>query len=304
LSRGVLAITGGTGFVGKTLVGQALAAGYQVRALTRKARPLVENVVWVEGSLDDPASLLRLARGSDAVVHVAGVVNAPDRAAFEAGNVTGTMNIVQAAKQEGVDRFIHVSSLAAREPELSNYGWSKAKAERIVGMSGLDWTMVRPPAIYGPGDRDMLDLFKMAKLGFVLLPPSGRTSLIEVSDLARLLLALVPSQAGTTQIYEADDGRDGGWSHVGFGAAIGWAFAKRVATIPMPRAVLNFGAKADRLMRGSKAKLTHDRVSYFCHSDWVIDPLKRPPAHLWKPTVNTRDGLKATAASYRKAGWL
>jgi nucleoside-diphosphate-sugar epimerase len=91
-------------------------------------------------------------------VHVAGVING-DKAAFTQGNIAGTENMVEAAAQAGVRRFIHISSLAAREPQLSTYGWSKSVSEEPVIAAGLNWTIIRPPAIYGPGDREMLDLF-------------------------------------------------------------------------------------------------------------------------------------------------
>lgn len=299
-----LAVTGGTGFVGKTLIRLATAQGLRVRALTRSPQPPQDGVEWISGALDQPDALQALMRGSDAAIHVAGVVNAPDRAGFEAGNVGGTLAMVEAAHGAGIQRFIHVSSLSARKPDLSIYGWSKAKAELIVQASGLDWTIVRPPWIYGPDDRDTLDLFKMARRGFVLLPPEGRISVIEVSDLARLLLAIVPDADTRAQVYEADDGKDGGWSHTGFGRAIGWAVGRRVATFSAPAAVLDVAARLDRLIRGSGAKLTADRVRYFCHPDWVVDPDKRPPLALWQPQVSTFDGLKATAQAYRDAGWL
>lgn len=302
--RPVLAITGATGFVGKTVIRLALDRGFAVRALTRRPQEEREGVTWIDGALDRPDSLRTLAAGSDAVIHIAGVVNAPDRAGFEAGNAHGTLAMVEAAHAAGVRRFIHVSSLAAREPDLSDYGWSKARAEQMVAASTLDWTMVRPPAIYGPADTEMLDLFKMAKRGFVVLPPDGRLSVIEVSDLARLLLALMPDRESTGLIYEADDGLEGGWTHKGFARAIGWAVGKRVTALSAPKPLLRFASRVDRTIRRSRAKLTQDRVSYFIHPDWVIDPAKRPPPALWEAQVNTRAGLKATAAWYRRKGWL
>jgi uncharacterized protein YbjT (DUF2867 family) len=297
-------MTGATGFVGQTLLRQARAGGWQVRALARKPQAAQDGVTWIAGALEDEAALVELIEGCDAVIHVAGVVNAPDKAGFEAGNVAGTLAVVEATRKAGVARFIHVSSLAAREPDLSIYGWSKAKAETVVAASGLDWTIVRPPGIFGPGDRDNLDLFKMAQMGFVLLPPEGRASWIEVSDLARLLLALVPSSKARAQIYEADDGREGGWSNREYAKAIGWAVGKRVSTLRVPPMLLRLGARLDRLLRGNGAKLTADRAAYFCHPDWVIDPAKRPPPDVWQPLIKTREGLKATAAAYRAAGWL
>ncbi|MFL6742255.1 MAG: NAD-dependent epimerase/dehydratase family protein, partial [Sphingomicrobium sp.] len=166
-----LAITGGTGFVGAHVIDAGLAAGHEVEALTRRDQPERERVTWIAGSLDDRSALKRLVEDADAIIHVAGVINAPDAAGFEQGNVGGTLAMLAAATAGGVRRFIHVSSLAAREPKLSLYGASKARAEELVESSGLDWAIVRPPAVYGPGDRETLELFKMARRGFVLLPP-------------------------------------------------------------------------------------------------------------------------------------
>ena len=300
----VLALTGATGFVGKTVIRLALDKGFEIRALTRRPQEPRTGVTWIEGALDTPEALRELARGADALLHIAGVVNARNRAGFAAANIAGTQATVDAAAAEGVRRFIHVSSLSAREPELSNYGWSKAGAEEAVAASGLDWTMVRPPAIYGPEDTEMLEMFRMARRGLVMLPPMGRMSVIEVSDLARLLLALVTDRQSFGRIYEPDDGVATGWSHRGFALALGAALGRKVSTMAMPKTVLRIASRMDRIVRRGGAKLTADRVEYFCHPDWVIDPAKRPPAALWEPQVNTRGGLKATAAWYRRKGWL
>jgi nucleoside-diphosphate-sugar epimerase len=299
----VLAITGGTGFVGSRLIALALEAGHEVRALTRREQADRPGVTWVRGDLQNVEALNELAQGAAAVIHVAGVVNAPDRDGFAEGNIAGTRHMLEAAKRQGVQRFVHVSSLAAREPGMSAYGWSKAEGDRLVQESGLDWSIVRPPAIYGPGDLEMLELFKLAKRGLALLPPGGRLSVIEVGDLGRLLLALAVS-SDCKQILDADDGRNGGWSHKAFAQAIGAATGKRVAAIPLPRPLMMAGAHLDRLLRGKRAKLTPDRVAYFCHPDWVIDAGRRPPAQLWTPQVPTDQGLAATAAWYRQEGLL
>lgn len=300
-----LAVTGATGFVGKRFVEAAVAAGMNVRALTRRPQPETNGVTWVSGSLEDKDALAQLVDGADAVIHIAGVVNAPDREGFRLGNVEGTHAMTEAARNAGVRRFVHVSSLAAREPHLSDYGWSKAQAEKVVGASGLDWTMVRPPAIYGPGDTEMLELFKMAKRGFVLLPPRGRASVIHADDLCRLLLAL-PSdhEESLASIYEVDDGTKGGWSHESLAKAIGWAVGRRVTVLHAPAALLRLAARGDKLVRRSKAKLTPDRAAYFSHPDWVSAIGKHPPVSLWQPKIVTRQGLKETAAWYRSAGWL
>ena len=300
-----IAMTGATGFVGAETLEQALAAGHHVTAITRRAQPPRARLKWVPGSLEDRAALNTLMRDADVVIHIAGVVNAPDREGFEAGNARGTMAVVDAMRQRGVRRLIHVSSLAAREPKLSDYGWSKLMAERQVKASGLDWTIVRPPAIYGPGDREMLELFRMARRGIMLLPPGGRLSLIEVGDLARLLLALAgESEVSLARSYEADDGTPGGWDHLDFGQAIGRAVGRPVRTFATPNWALGLGARIDRILRGKGAKLTQDRVRYFCHPDWVVTKRKQPPKKLWVPKVATEEGLQATAEAYRRKGWL
>jgi nucleoside-diphosphate-sugar epimerase len=299
-----LAITGATGFVGGRLLDRALDAGHEVRALTRRPQPDRAGVRWVEGALDRAESLDRLAEGADCVIHVAGVINARDAAGFEAGNVNGTAAVIAAAEQAGVRRVVHVSSLAAREPKLSIYGATKAGSEALIAASSIPSAIVRPPAVYGPGDRETLELFKMAKRGIVLLPPEGRLSLIHVDDLARLLLALADPDAPKGLLVEPDDGRHRGWSHAEFGQALGRALGRRVVTFSTPRPILNFCAGIDRLVRRDKAKLTADRVAYFCHPDWMVDPGKGAPEVLWKPEIETEQGLKDTAAWYREQGWL
>jgi uncharacterized protein YbjT (DUF2867 family) len=294
----VFAITGGTGFVGGALINLARASGHHVRALTRRPQPAHDGVTWVAGALDEPAALADLVLGADAVIHVAGVVNAPDRTEFVAGNVEGTRAMVEATEAAGIGRFVHVSSLTAREPQLSDYGWSKAEAERVVEESSLDWVMVRPPAIYGPGDMEMRELFRLARFGLAFLPPAGRLSVIEVGDLGRLLLALAATSSNQ-RLIEADDARPDGWDHKEFAYAIGNAVGTRIHPIALPRFLLTLIARGDRLVRGKHAKLTPDRVAYFCHPDWTIDPEKRPDPALWQPLVPTPEGLVATASWYR-----
>lgn len=298
----IFAITGGTGFVGKRLIDRALAAGHHVRALTRRPQAAREGVEWIAGALDTPEALRDLASGADAVIHVAGVVNAPDRSGFVAGNVIGTQAVAAAATAAGVPRFVHVSSLSAREPALSTYGWSKAEGEAAVLAAIPGAAVVRPPAIYGPGDMEMLELFRLARKGVVPLPPPGRFSTIHVDDLADLLLALAANDA--CGMFEADDEAPMGWSHVDFARALGRAVNKRVLPISTPRALLMLSARIARAVQGGKAKLTPDRAAYFSHPDWVVRADRRPPPALWRPAIATEPGLAATAEWYRAAGLL
>jgi nucleoside-diphosphate-sugar epimerase len=299
-----IAVTGGTGFVGGRFIAAALGAGHSVRALTRRPQPDRPDVDWVAGSLEDSDALERLVTGASAVVHVAGAINARDVAEFERCNVAGTLAMLAAATAAGVTRFVHVSSLAAREPKLSLYGASKARSEELVDGSGLDWAIIRPPAVYGPGDKETLELFRMASLRLMLLPPRGRVSLLHVDDLARLLLVLTGSEEPSGVLFEPDDGRPDGWSHKQLAQAIGRAVGRSNVSLSMPRTMLKLGAVVDQLVRRERAKLSADRAAYFSHRDWAVKPERRPPAELWAPIVDTEQGLAETAAWYRAQGWL
>jgi nucleoside-diphosphate-sugar epimerase len=192
-------------------------------------------------------------------------------------------------------------------PALSAYGASKAGAEALVEASGLDWTTVRPPGVYGPRDVDYLEMFRTARWGFVPLPPGGASSIIHADDLAGLLVTLASGNAAPTKkkIYEPDDGREGGWSHKELAQAIGQAVGKRRVFAPhLPRAVLEAAATADRLLRGDRAKLTADRVGYMAHPNWVARFDRKPPPGIWQPRITGEEGLRATAEWYRREGWL
>lgn len=300
-------MTGATGFVGSTTLDQAVAAGWHVRALTRRPQAERDGVTWIAGALDNQAALAQLVDGADVALHIAGVVNAPDLAGFRAGNVEATAHMLAAAKGAGVRRFIHISSLSARAPELSQYGGSKAESEALVKASDRDWTIVRPPAVFGPRDTEMLDLFRMAQRGLQMLPPAGRMSAIYVADLARLLLALADDASGQSfgATYEPDDGRDLGWSHREFGDAICAAVGRKpLLRLASSKSMLHWTARLDMFFRKGKAKLTRDRAAYIAHPDWVVSANARPPVHLWQAQLPTKDALAQTVAWYRAQNWM
>lgn len=300
----ILALTGGTGFVGQAVLDEAAGRGLVVRSLARREQKARAGVEWVSGDLADRAALAALVAGADAVLHIAGVVNAPDRAGFEAGNVAGTAAVLAAARGAGVARFVHVSSLAAREPQLSDYGASKAGAEAAVRASGMRHVIVRPPAIYGPRDTEMLELFRAAARGLVPMPPPAMASVIHVADLARLLLDLAGGPDLADQLFEPDDGRPGGWPTGDLARAIGQAVGREARVVHLPGWLVKAGAMADRLLRAGKAKLTPDRARYMIHPDWACDSARAVPADLWQPRISTPEGLAATARWYRETGWL
>ena len=307
--RSTIAVTGATGFVGGSVLDEAQTRGLHIRALTRRPQDERPGVTWVGGDLFDTDALATLVQDADAVLHIAGVVNAAEPEGFTKGNVEGTKTVVAAARAAGVDRFVAVSSLAAREPSLSLYGKSKRLAEEIVQTSVLDWVIVRPPAIYGPRDMEMLDLFRAAKWRIVPMPPAGRTSIIHAADLSRLLLDLCEAGPGADatahhRIFEPDDGRDGGWQHKELARAIGRAVGKAVLAPSLPASLLRIAARGDRLLRGARAKLTPDRARYMAWPDWVVSRDRMVPHTLWQPRIPTQEGLNGVAEWYRLQGYL
>ncbi len=297
--KGSLAVTGATGFVGGRVLD--LASG-PIRALARRPQPPRDGVEWVMGDLADRGALARLCDGADAVIHIAGVVNAADKSGFDFGNVAGTANMLGAA---GVRRFVQVSSLAARMPQLSMYGGSKAAADKLVEASETDWVIVRPPAVYGPGDREMLALFRLARWRLALAP-RGRLSLIHVDDLARSLLALARSGPSGV-VLEIDDGRIGGYGHDEFGRLVGAGLGRGVLAIPAPppllRAAAGVGTLAARFT-GRLPKLSRDRAAYISHPDWVAAGGNAGLAGIWAPRFDAAAGIADTIAGYRSRGWL
>ncbi|MDX2435988.1 MAG: NAD-dependent epimerase/dehydratase family protein [Acidobacteriota bacterium] len=206
-----VAITGGTGFVGSHLVDTLCAAGLTPKVLVRDTT----SPRWIDGapvervpgSLEDGASLARLVREAGTVFHLAGVLRAGSEAGFDRGNRRGTANLVDALQRAAPDaRLVHVSSLAAvgpsAEPDgvgpeaepapISWYGRSKLAAECEVRRAGPEcwWSIVRPPAIYGPRDSDIFEFFRMANRGVVAVPAGERWLTVAwVGDVVRSIVA-------------------------------------------------------------------------------------------------------------------
>ena len=174
----IAAVTGATGFVGKHMVRHLTRQGYQVRALTRRAQLPLDNVDWVEGTFHDADALSRLIAGTDVIFHIAGAIKARNFAEFAAINRDSVTSLLQALPEEQpLPHFVLLSSLAARERYLSHYAESKRQGEEVLfdhAPAGLDWTVIRAPAVYGPGDYEILKLFKSLKWGFSLVPGSKK----------------------------------------------------------------------------------------------------------------------------------
>ena len=216
-----LALTGGTGFIGGALIRRLTSNGWHIRALFRPAsaskRPAGLTAEWIEGDLEDHQSLLRLVRGVDTIVHCAGTVRGATRAQFNHVNVNGVAQLVQAAtEQHPAPRFLLMSSLAAREPQLSPYAASKRLAEEVLAAESvkMPWTVFRPCAVYGPGDRELLPVWRRMARGVAPLPGSGRGrfSLIYVEDLVEAIVRWLNCNNGQGRTFELHDGKPGGYS--------------------------------------------------------------------------------------------
>ena len=280
-------------------------------------------VETVKGVLETGEGLREAATGIDAVVHGAAIVKAKRPEEFEHVNTGGTKHLLHAVLEHAprVKRFVYVSSLAAHgfndgggprpleadSAPVTHYGRSKLAGEKLVlgAKDRIPVTIIRPPAIYGPRDKEMFELFRAAKWGVVPTAGESRASIVHVEDLGRLLLALLPSdEAVSHKTFEPDDGKPGGWSQYDLALAIGWAVGRRPKVLGLSRRTMEWAAKADGMLRGKRAKLTLDRVGYLTHPDWVVGHGTQPPDSLWRPRVETREGLKATAQWYRAQGWL
>lgn len=302
-----LSITGGTGFVGRHTLAAATAQGHSVRALTRRPQPDLPGVRWVAGQLSDPSALQALVRGADAIIHIAGVTNAAGADGFAQGNEWGTAHLRRAA---GALPLVVVSSLSARAPWLSMYGASKLAAEQIaLGCAG-PVTILRPPAVYGPGDTELLSLFRAVRIGIVPLPANARASMIFGPDLASALVALAEDLAGPQrsagQTFEIDDGT-GGYSQPEIANAIAGVLGRRVRILPVPGAALGIGAAIDTVLsrpRGRLPVLSFDRARYLAHPDWTADVAPLMALGIWRPATGLADGIRLTADHYRARGLL
>jgi 2-alkyl-3-oxoalkanoate reductase len=268
----------------------------------------------VRGSLESEAGLRELVDGADAVVHVAGTVRAPDRATFLAVNVEGTERVAEAAAADGRGRrLVHLSSLAAREPSVSPYAESKALGERAAlrRSDRLDVVVVRPPAVYGPGDRATLPILRSLARGWLLAPAgqaAARFSLLFAPDLGRLIAALASGQApsGGT-LLEPDDGRPGGYAWRDLAVIAQERLARRVRTVAVPRSALAIAAGLAERYTALQARVplpSTGKVAELFHRDWVSDARSLAAVQGWRARTGFADGLPLTLEWYRRAGWL
>jgi len=304
------AVTGATGFFGRYIVTALAEAGWRVRILARRpaTHPQLAGVPLevVSGDLSDRAALSELVDGADTIIHAAGLIKAPSSAQFRAVNAEGTANVAAAISGGNPRaRLLLVSSLAAREPQLSAYAESKrAGEERLKAILGSrsDWTIVRPTAIYGPWDTETLVIFRAAALRIVPQPrvPGARVTLIHASDAAAAIAALA-GQGPAGAVLELTDERYDGYTWSEITSAAEAALNRKLHAIALPApivrtaAVLNVAA-AWILHRAPM--LTPGKVREILHADWGSTADRQPARELWRPTIGLARGLRDTLSWY------
>ena len=310
-----LALTGATGFVGSALLRRLRSSGWSVRALCRSEpsakRPGGDRLEWVRGSLEDIDSLRALVRGAAAVVHCAGAIRGATAADFNRTNVDGTARLVDAARaQRPGMRFLLVSSLAARAPGLSHYARSKRLGEEAVsaGAGDMPWTALRPPAVYGPGDRETLPLVRCMRLGIapVLGGPQARFSLVYVEDLADAVRHLLEVPHWRPEPFEIHDGQPGGYSWDELVVTVGRIVGRRVHPVRIPTVLLRVAAAVNLAVAarcGGRPMLTPGKVRELTHLDWVCDDAALRAATGWRPTTLLEPGMRNTLEHLRGGGW-
>jgi nucleoside-diphosphate-sugar epimerase len=315
----IIALTGATGFIGGALAHRLRIQNWQVRALARPASnrdPLAgTGVHWIEGDLDDQKSLCRLVKNTYAIVHCAGAVRGTTLADFARVNRDGTARLVQAAgRQHPAPRFLLMSSLAAREPHLSPYAASKKQGEEalIEGSGEMQWSVLRPPPVYGPGDKELLPLFRWMSRGLapVLGSDHARFSLLYIEDLAEAILQWLAHGKIGKELYELHDGQPNGYVWEDLIRMVDRLSGRRAYRVPFPVPVLECLAKLNTIvapLAGYSPMLTPGKVRELRHLNWVCDnaPFRRETG--WTPCVRLEEGLQRTlglAARSNRAGLL
>ncbi|PHS28203.1 MAG: epimerase [Robiginitomaculum sp.] len=308
----LVALTGATGFLGRYLVDALCTKGWRVRIIVR-SMPIHEQLAphrleLVPGDLGDKAALKRLTAGADAIIHIAGAIKG-DADSLMRTNYGGTKRIAEAWQHHAPDaRFISVSSFTAREPHLSAYGASKKKAEEVVMALNGNWMVVRPPAIYGPWDRETLSIFKAARLPVhpMLGGKDARLGLIHVRDAANALCALCDGGA-EQQLLELSDGELDGYSWPQIVTAACQAVSCTARPFYVPSGLMVMAARLNGAMaraRGQVSIFDEGKAREILHPDWSARQTHLVPAGIWAPKITLEEGFAETAKWYREAGWL
>ena len=277
-----------------------------MRALYRKANSARcaanRSVSWIPGNLEDTGSLERLLKGAEGVIHCAGVVRGNEWYQFKQVNTDGVARMVQAAKRmHPSPRFLLLSSLAAREPQLSYYAASKRQGEGILETRGgsLEWAILRPPAVYGPGDREIAPLLRLMCHGLApqATPDKSKFSMIYIDDLAEAIMALMSRDGWKRWVFELHDGRPDGYAWREVVQTVSGVVSRPIWCFRVPHrllraiAVLNLWA-ARKI--GFASMLSPGKMRELTHMDWTCDNERITTETGWRPHITLEEGIQKT----------
>ncbi|HEY1955162.1 MAG TPA: NAD-dependent epimerase/dehydratase family protein [Polyangiaceae bacterium] len=321
-------VTGGSGFLGSWVCELLAKRGDDVRALVRRTSSTkhlrtLERVELVEGTVEDARSVDDAARGVDAVVHCAGLVKARNEDELRAVNVEGSRNVMAAAKKHGAKRFVQVSSLEATGPSaegavptidqerpVTAYGRSKLAGEKAVLADKADvhTTVLRPGAIYGPRDAEILEAFKSLKRGLMPTIDGGRArgSFVWGPDCATACIRALEADVPSGNTYFVDDGGPPVTQRE-FLEMIEDALGRRaLVRMSLPKGFLKtvaFGVEAYGRASGKAVMLTREKADMLLQH-FVCESSRTQKDLGWKPEVPLREGVRRAVAWYRENGWL
>jgi len=308
----IVAVTGATGFLGLHLVPALAREGAKIRILARRhfSHEFWSGIEYetIRGSLEDADALARLVDGADTVINVAGLIKAMNRAEFLRGNRDGAAAVAAATRGAAPQaRFIQVSTLAARVPDVSDYAGSKRAGEAAVSAAYADapeqLVIIRPSALYGPWDRATLSIFQTAAKPIVPVPSRGRISITHVTDAAGALarLGMGAGEAGLFALPGGDYRLDEVF------AAASKAQGRAGRLVYMPELLLRAAGAGSELvgrLRGAAPVFSSGKVREMLHPDWVVHPAEALPAAVYENSIGLEKGFASTVAWYRAHGWL
>jgi nucleoside-diphosphate-sugar epimerase len=294
-------VTGASGFIGQRLVAKLLNADQAVRVMVRPETGFDERIPQaceqIAIDITDIEKLRDVVAESSAVIYCAGSVRGRTPADFETANIKGVKAMLNALETlPNPPPLLLLSSLAASQPQLSDYAQSKYEGEQLLKAKPLiPWTILRPPAVYGPGDREMLPLLKSIRRGLLVRtgPREQRLSLLHVDDLVNAMIScLSVTRECMHKTWSIDDGKAGGYSWKEIGEAVGNG---RNLVLPIPRPLLNFIARINLLassVLGYMPMLTPGKVRELVQPEWLCDNSEFTNVSDWLPAINLEQGVQ------------